>query len=177
MADMSTTSRSHAEILFGDAPSDTAPLQRTATTSSAKSHAQILFPDAEQGLDLEDNMARIADVEGISTAQQAEELREFATMARQFGLERHEARRLHEVYTKRRLEGDTDHWASQTQHWATASRRALREHYGPAQAESLLQSLDALADTHPGLQRILEGGVGAHPEVVAMFAEHIRRGR
>lgn len=167
--------RSAADVLFGEKATTASP--RPAPAPTPKSHGDILFPNSALGLDLDDNMARIADVEGLTTAQQAEELRGFASIAKQFGLERHEARRLHDVYMKRRLTGDTDEWAAQAQHWATASRRSLRERFGASEAESLITELDALANTHPGLQRILEGGVGAHPDVVTMFAEQVRRRR
>jgi hypothetical protein len=181
----STPSRPNpADVLFGtagkDANTTTADaVARPATTPERKRNpADVLFGDAvTESLDLRDNLHRVADAQGLSIAQQAEELREFATVTSDFGLTRQDAEHLHAVYTRRRLEGDTDDWVTQAQHWATASRRALRERYGPAEAESLLHALDALMESHPGLQRILEGGVGANPRIVEMFAEHVRRGR
>ena len=205
MADTLIPNRSHADILFGDPPSNTVPVPTPADSAPRRSaedvlfgettgmtaaplagpahpptprrsHAEILFGDVELDLGLEDNMRTIADVEGLTTAQQAAELREFATVVmHDVGLERPDARLLHEVYTKRRLAGDSDEWVAQAHEWAKTSRRQLRERYGAEQAEVLLTQLDAYAVAHPALQEILAGGVGAHPDVVAMFAEHVRR--
>ena len=143
-------------------------------TSASQSHEEVLFGDVELDLDLEDNMRTVADDDGLTQQQQAQELREFATLAmHDVGLERHDARLLHEVCTKRRLAADSDEWVAPVGEWAKTSRRRLRERYGTEQAEVLLTQLDAYAAVDPTLQKILEGGVGAHPAILVT----VRRAR
>lgn len=124
------TTRSLADRLFGQSVAERtgaaataapAPQARTGQAPARTPLAERLFGDSpEQYLDLDDNIARLADHEGLTAKQQADERCSFSSLALdELGLERLQAQRLHDVITTHRTTGSTD---EQVQQWTVQSR-------------------------------------------------------
>jgi hypothetical protein len=112
----------------------------------------------------------------LTVDQQAGGRREFAAPAlNELGLENSDAHCLHDVITEHRLKSGTRAWTKQTERWPEQSRRALREQYGPAEAERLQAQLRTLIDARPALAKTLAGGLAGHPDVVQMLVGPVRR--
>lgn len=123
----------------------------------------------------DENLPRLGDKLGLTLEQQAAERHQFSETIRAAGLDLTVGRLIHNAWTSARLAPDTsteEDLLAQTE----ATRRALREHWGAADAEDLLRRAQKFVKQHPGLSKTLgTGTLGSRRDIVEALVEHVRR--
>jgi hypothetical protein len=148
----------------------------TAPATRKKTDTEVLFGERlDQYLDLDDNMNRIADREGLSRQQVDTERREFSDLITDLGLDRSDAQKLHNLATDARLHRGDEAWTKKAQRWPEESRRTFRERYGD-EAESLDAAVSGLIEQHPALGKVVAGELAGRPEIRHMLVGVVRRG-
>jgi hypothetical protein len=87
----------------------------------------------------------------------------------------HDAAALHSRWTEHRLSGDSPQRRQQVAAWGEESGRQMREAHGP-EAAALVGQAQSLVRGRPTLAKVLDGGLGSHPEVTRILVDVVKRG-
>ena len=111
----------------------------------------------------------------MTTEQQTNIAREFATQMLDLGIDRSDAHRLADLLTQNILHGGSEDWDAAVAGWPERSRRELRERHGIVGGEQMMADVNRFISERPGLGDLLGDQVRHHPDVVLMIAGLTRR--
>ena len=125
----------------------------------------------------------LADVLELGRAQQQARHRDYVALVRKAGLDQNpdlSAMLYNEatdadIAATRSGGDDVEQLEARVRDDAEASRKALRELYGPERAAEILKRTQAFVNQHPKLKALINTrGIGSKPAVVLALADHVR---